>query len=826
MKPRYKRRLFWTTVSVFAAAALAWVLIPPFINLNRLRPRIEATIIEQTGISAKINGGINFSLLGGTTIVVHNVTIPNGKIDNILFHLPFSKIFNLESADLSDKISISGARLSVDSLIPPKFANKIELRDTIVTFHGKDYDIINGTLSNGMLTGIVRTNQHKYEFDSNGDEFHIKNRANNLNISGNLYSNGTAHGTLSIDTNNINEFFEFDEPRIRGRVSLNMDFDWNGGYGFMFSNILGKWNNSDFDADITLSEDGMRDIKITATDIDMDISFLLRGSNFFHNTKFSGSFSGKIKLADKVFNTVAATVEGRGSEIIITNVLADDLNISGGKISPRGAEDLGINLIYNNLPTYCLFSGTPDTWKCTEFKHGDYTGSLSVKNNIFEVFVQSNKKLSGKPDFVPQLKLLGDKGRINFQFADVGGSVDINKTDVKPSYTFANNKTLEWLGADLHFLPDTMRNAIGNFTWNETGLLFTPHSKRWKLSISKNYFYISGEHAKDWLPKTNLHSVEDFPYTVSGNFNGNSISNLEIKIAGHTFRGTAIDNNLTLTTELLNIDTFTNQNYVDNYEELQFLTADPLTIPFGLGVNVSLSADIIIYNGNDFKNFVYSLRNNTQMFSITDTSRGNLLAKITKDQNKYNATLQLNRFVIKENLLTAAMPLNIGNTTITGEMELSTSGQIAYDIWYNLRGNLDLSFDGGFIDGFGIDAFYANANNITKLNGELMLANALDGGVTSIKNLRIIGLYDGGNFITTEPFILSMKHVDARGNMQISDGRMVVNMALILRGTSAAPTPIEMEILPNSGRNYSLSQIMIDFDPDFFRDFVTTHDKF
>jgi hypothetical protein len=195
-------------------------------------------------------------------------------------------------------------------------------------------------------------------------------------------------------------------------------------------------------------------------------------------------------------------------------------------------------------------------------------------------------------------------------------------------------------------------------------------------------------------------------------------------------------------------------------------------------------------------------------------------------QNKYEIVLQLNKFLISGRLLSQKMPLNISDTSITAEATLSTSGQIAYDIWHNLSGAIDMSFDGGTLYGLGIDAFYANAADITKLNAEYALSAALDGGQTAIKKIHIIGNYDGGDFVTIRPFAMSLRHTDASGSLSVADGKMSADINLVMRGTSPAPAPIAIRLMPNGARSYSLSQIMINFDPDFMRDFVSTHDKF
>ena len=102
----------------------------------------------------------------------------------------------------------------------------------------------------------------------------------------------------------------------------------------------------------------------------------------------------------------------------------------------------------------------------------------------------------------------------------------------------------------------------------------------------------------------------------------------------------------------------------------------------------------------------------------------------------------------------------------------------------------------------------------------------MDGGESKIKTMRIIGDYNNGDFITTKPIELQLRHTDVTGNLEITDGMMSGQIHLILRGTSPDPQPIDLQINPNGTRDYSLSDIMTNFDATYMRDFVRTHNKF
>ena len=100
-------------------------------------------------------------------------------------------------------------------------------------------------------------------------------------------------------------------------------------------------------------------------------------------------------------------------------------------------------------------------------------------------------------------------------------------------------------------------------------------------------------------------------------------------------------------------------------------------------------------------------------------------------------------------------------------------------------------------------------------NGELIL-----------KNMHIVGEYENGNFISTKPLSISMRHVDGIGTIELENGEMYTTLDLTMRGTSPSATTIQLDIMPDGTRRYSLSEILINFDGDYLREFIKTHNKF
>ena len=822
LKPRYKRRIFWSALVVVGLFIMAIAIIPPLITLNNLKPKIQQTIAEQTGITAQINGDVHFSLLGRTTIVAHDVTISNGTIGALMFSVPITHIFDLDNAPLSGKITIYNANLSIGNLIPGQFNHAIEIHNSEINFKNREFEIIDATLDNGHLVGVIRTKQHKYDIDFENDVFYVRNQNDKLEISGNIFTDGSVRGTISMETDNINRWFGFAEPKIDKTIALTMQFDWDGGRGWKFTNI----KMPKISGNITINPDGSKIVELRGHDLTYDLSFLTRPSRIFYQTQFDLDFTGQLQFGTRTFKHLAVNAIGTRNEIQIENIIADDIAINGGTIDANGAHNLMITMPYHDTPAVCTFSGTPDVWHCDKFAYDDYVGTISVSPEYFDLVVFSERPSPNRANAIRDLLKFAPRGKIDFEFADIAGTYEIDGDKIIPQYRFANGKTLYWLNPNMKQIPQFMRDTIGNFTWRNNVMYFTPDSGRWNLALTDTYFRISGTNIKEWFPGIDLNAFNNLPYVMSGTYRGNTVSKLELKIAGHEFTGTISNNNITLHTDIFDLNSFINQNYIDNYEELSFLTLPPITVPFSFPMTVSLSADALIFDGNMFKNFVYSLKPNIQTFSITDRERGNLLATLSRDGNKYKIFAQLNKFLLNGTILGTQMPLNIRDSMITGEINMRTFGNITHDLEYNLRGDVDLTFNGGYLIGIGVDDLFASANQINTFNAEYALSYALDGGESAIKTMRIIGEYNSGDFITTAPIELRLRHTDVTGELEITDGAMQATFNLTLRGTSPVPAPIDLTINPNGTREYSLSEIMMNFDATYMRDFVRTHDRF
>lgn len=823
-KSKYTNRILISLLAFVTFIVLAIIVVPTQITLNSLKPKIENAIFTQTGIQAKIHGNVHFSLMGKAAIVAHNVSVPNGVISSIEFGFPLVDIFNIEKADIYGDIQVNGASLYIEKIVPFEINKKIIVNDSDIKFLNKEYKIIHAELSKDTTEAFVRTDQHKYEIQSTGNNFVIKNKNNDLNLTGKLFKDGTARGKISIIAQNVNRWFEFEKPRINGQFPITADVFWDGNYGIKFDNI----SANGVYGSIELKDDGYRIIKLRSDNADYDMSFFLDSPEILQNAYFDLDFYGNMTFMNHKINHLRILTNGNNKQINIDTIIADETHINGGYIDEHGAHDVNIAGPLSGLHTKCLFNGTPTNWYCKEYSHGNnITSVFSVKDDVIDADVYSTAIYADMKPFVVTIRKLASSGEVRFYYPDMVGTLHLGKDSYTVDYTRLDNKSLNQAKINLKFLPDFMKDEPGDFVWTNGVMIFTPNSKQWQLSKSTDFFILRGQNFKRLTRKVDLQAFNDLPYILSGNYKNGTISDFVVEIAGHKLTGILSGKSITLKTDIFDITPFINQSFVEKFEDLSFFTNHPVLLPFETDVNVALSANKLVYKDTEYNNFVYSLNQNTQTFSITDSNRGNMLASIKKDNIKYAINIQLNKFVFDGNLLPDFMPLNISDTAITAEIKLNTYGMIAHDIINNLNGTFDASFEGGKLYGLGLAEFYASAPVFTtKQDGERSLYNALKNGITPLKKMHIVGTYDNGNIKTTEPFSLSMPHAEATGILQIENNEMRAQLKIILRGTSASPEPVDLMIFPDNSREFSLSQIMINFDPEYMREFIRFHNQF
>ncbi|MBR5904384.1 MAG: hypothetical protein IKZ49_02510, partial [Alphaproteobacteria bacterium] len=267
IKTKFYHILLWIFAGIIGLFALSVIVIPPMIDLNSLKPKIENIIFNETGMPAEIHGNIHFSLMGNPTIVVHNVSIPNGVISSCEFRIPWADIFDINNANINSEIIINGASFLTDKIVPYKNKANLIMNDSKLKFLNKEYSILHAKFSDNSVSAIVRTDQHKYEINLKGNEFSIKNKNNQLDLSGILFDNVTAKGQITITAQNINRWFEFEKPKIEGTFPISAKINWDGKYGITFRDISANGINGN----ITINDNGRKFITLESQSADIDM---------------------------------------------------------------------------------------------------------------------------------------------------------------------------------------------------------------------------------------------------------------------------------------------------------------------------------------------------------------------------------------------------------------------------------------------------------------------------------------------------------------------------------------------------------------------------
>ena len=602
LKPKHKRRILWATVVAFGVLLLAFIIVPPMITLDSLKPKIEEVIFNQTGIPAKIHGRVNFSLLGRTTIVAHDISIPNGTISTCEFTVPLHNIFNIQKANIRGDINIYGASLAIEKITPFNMNTNVNLKKSKIKFLNKEYYINYAELSKQMILANIKTDQHTYQITSIDNKFLIKNKNNELTLDGTLYDNGTATARINITAENINRWFEFEKPKITGRFPITANIKWDGGYGIEFFDI----SANGMTGSVIWQNNGYKKIKLATKTADFDVSFIMHDPEILKNAEYELDFYGKIKFIDKTFEHLYVHVIGLNNEIKIQKLIADNIVIEGGTIDKSGAHNISIYILENDKKTSCIFNGTPNEWTCDKFSYDNKIfGTVSVNREKFDAAITSKTNFPSPNLIANASKRFGKRGTIQFNFADASGVMTIENANISVKYNFAKNKNLNWAALDLPFLPEFMMNETGDFVWQNDTMIFVPHSEQWNISVTKDYFYIIGNNFKKWFPNLNLKFALDLPYTLSGNYKRGNISNLTLEIANHKFIGSSAGKSVTLTTNILNLDSFLSKRYFDNFEQNSFLDPSPITTLFNMDFNLALSANTLVFHNQQYNNFIY-----------------------------------------------------------------------------------------------------------------------------------------------------------------------------------------------------------------------------
>ena len=852
MKSKVRYRIFWTGACALAVLAMSYLVIPPLIPMGGLKSDLAVALSNAAGVSARIEGDIKLSLLGYPMLAASRVRLGDAYAESVRFRISWDGVFDLKNARIISAVKISGYKSEIQTLAVPNFGRKVLIEDSTVRYGGKDYEIIGGTIDSGTLSARVRTDRHKYNLELSAGDFVITNPNEGLVVRGKIMSDdsGTisARGNLSVESGDVNKWFEFKYPKISGKTKVSMNFDWDGKGTFDFSDINGTNGRSSFDGHVKLwYKNGVqtrKSVRMKIDDANLDLSFLSDDPGFLYRSDFNVNISEKIKTRikgmEKMTDLSARFVSGE-TDMDITRLTAiGDFSLAAsGKLVGETADnlDVAIHMPSDRTAIRCLLSGNRENWNCAHWsfagKEMRADGAVSVSKDDFRMTFNS---LNAKTD----MGLLDDirkyvgrqNGQIEFGIGGKAGTAIMSGGHRRVEYV-EKGAMLKNLNGWRIPIPETLLNEKGDVAViiNDDARSFMFRTADWSLGAdySKGFAFNHKNARRVLALLTNRQELpflkSNVPVMITGKYGGGWITNMRVKIADMVFQGAMYDGGVTLKTDAIDMDAVLDGKWFADFMDNQYLSADPMLEPFNFGANVVVSADGIKLNGVVYNGFMYALDGGGQKMSVSDSENGKLLLTVSKERSKYKYLVQSNKFFVPGKLFDEAAPVNVEGAAITAQAELESFGLTAADIRRNMAGMIDASIDGGFLHGLGTDAFYDNANRYEKRDTEKALAAALGGGRTAIRELIVTGEYNGGDFKTTRPFLLGARHTDVTGNLSIDNEGVRIRANIILRGTGALPKPIALSIA-NGKRDYAMSEILPAVDLDYLREFTSTHKRF
>jgi len=808
-----------------------------------------------------INGPVRLSLLGRATVSARDVDIPsfNGRASAVHLRVPFTSLWGAHTSLHSSSISLDNAHIEITTLTPQNIPGRIVFNNSTVVFGDRTFENIDGVLRNNRFNGSIRFGEHRYTMQTDGNYFVITNQSARLSARGQLQTdennNLVGIGNMSLDVPNVNRFFGFDFPQINGRIHFQSDFVVSYS-AISLSNIVANTSDGDITGSIEITGD-MRRINLVANNMDIDFSFLGGYSDFLQNSDITFSGNGRFIIpnlwsgedyfiADRI--RVRTRHTGNTTEIRDLQFTGENINLSlRGNMIGGIADNLDTQIQTPDFSGRCLLSGNRHRFSCAPWSYRDATfsahGNLIVNEYDFMLYINSENLSATNESFFNlqdgMSNLFGRTGGvISFNLADgVHGTATVGTHGKSLEYHNMSNTTLADMPIHpgiLSSLPAQVMNVRGNITHaqlSENIISFVFDAGTWHLIVhDNNQFELTGRaHSVISLfaPRADLSSIRpNEQIRITGQYMRPHISDLNIQVGNMVFSGTFDGISFDLHGDVLDLDAIIDPNYLENYGALKFTTAAPLTVPFNLGTNVSLSAARIIWRGISYDLFNYSLIGGRQTMSITDNERGNLILVLERRAAQYHISVQATNFPLMGTLLPDTAALNIADTVVSGRANFITSGFTANDFWRNISGDVDATFTGGFLIGFGTDRLFDEVATITRMDGSMRLGDALAGGTSRLQTLHIVGRYNDGVFQTTEPLTARTRHTEYTGHIQTRGGRIRAQLQILLRGTSPVPEPVRIEVRGGGGRDFNVAEIMRNFDPDFMREFTRIHDRF
>ncbi|MDR0449025.1 MAG: AsmA family protein [Rickettsiales bacterium] len=822
MKRKTRARIIWFSTLIIAAVGISILIFPAFMDFSYLKPGLAAAISEQSGRDAKIDGAVRITLLPRPILRAHLVSAGDIRAESVQFPIRITDFLNPANISVPGAVSVRGAIFG-------------------------DFKNINGrlTLDGRRFTGSFVHNDRRFTADIKDGRAKIENSALSLETEFDYKFSGgktTAAGHFRGSFPNLEEFLQ--------------------GFGYSFGAAAAR--PLGIDANFVLSENSLKltDMTLSSTDTIMKGNATFGKTSTLDLTMIEGdlgilesapaaasvniSGEGKFKFGERTIRKFE--IRANGDEIQKAEIQGEDFSLRArGKLKDGLPKDIEVSL-YKKDGSDIIGIAEPVSIRCNSlsWKSADDWGcnGLSINTENLRISGSAGMGEGGLMVWLEKTEGQDTAAVIKKIKKEAAGDIHIILSDTigfyKASRAGASHKYRNISGtlAEIPFkmsaiekIPAALRAKFkGEITAETDGKDQTLFVKSENMGVA---LYESGGEIRFVLSGADLAETLQlmFPgfdtafmksgigFDFSGEYRLGNFENLRLTTKGvfaQTIYGRGADTSFAFKTAELNIDTLLSNHWIMNYEQMQFLHQAPLMGLFKIAPDFSLVADkVVIFDGQEYKNLVFSKAGNVQKISVESTGGGTGFAEITRrGGSEFEISAKASGFAVPGALI-GRLGLDIMDASITGEALLTTFGLVANDISENMEGSADISITGGKI--VGIDTRQIFGKGLTRANiGEFLERAFSPKASMEIKTLSIPVRISGSEIISSAPFVLKTDSATISGDAAVMAEGTGASMQILFRNSSSESRPLSVIATPK-GAKFDEAEALRAIDPDYIR---------
>ncbi|MDR2685902.1 MAG: hypothetical protein LBB23_03985 [Rickettsiales bacterium] len=819
MKRSVRARAIWFPSIVVAVAAVAALLFPAFSDFSYIKAGMANALSARSGAEVSINGSVKIALLPRPVLRAHEVVAKTTD-------------YQISANALQFPISIENILAPAAAAVP----SEITIRGGTLLTNDRKFTEINGraTLAGKSFSGSFEHAGRKFIASISDGAAKIENPNLALRAEFKFDANG-CEGTFKGSFQNLETFlnewgYSFSEVAKRP-WAITTEFNLDRA-GLNLKNMTLASADTILSGRATFPKNDVQTLDLVMADGNLGILEIPDLTDKNINIIGSGKFDFRGRTAKKFDISMAGGILKRA------DILGDDWNIhASGSFKGGKAENLDLSLFEKDgraiagisapASVRCILTTSGENWECS---------SLSISGESFSMSGaaemqggQMNLKLDriNGMEINDIIKSATDRFQNDIKITFPGGQFGIGNS----SKTYANDKAklkdIPFKSSITDLIPPALVQKIKGKISAESRSGFESFafdSDNLKIAITDNngaiQFAASGRDFAgifgDVFPGAGGKFLKpDLPFDISGNFSGGDFDDIKINIAGQEFTGRGADGRISLNGKTLNIDDLKSPDWNINFEQLQFVSQDPMLSMFRITPDFSLATARVISGGATYQDLAYSKIGTAQKASLTDGSTGVGVWEITRrGGSEYEINVKISGFKIPG--LFANLPgLNVEGATLTAEAWLTTMGLTANDVRQNLAGSAELNFDGGKV--VGIDTRRVFAAPISHGNAFDVVSSAFAKDASMpIRTLNVPLRISGGSALSSAPMNIRSDTSNISGFIKSDSEGTAAKLSVVFKNGAAEPRPLEVRVAP-SGASFDREELFRSVDPDYIK---------